>query len=141
MFLVFWICTFLCKLRVFRGAKSSDKREFSSENVWFFVAYWYISYCLSHPFEIFMQILGECALPHILDTSMKVFDRFFFWVKKRLRQWKSRISGDRVLKTFIFIRYFFSLFQSMYFLSFHQHIIDQLTVQIKQMISFSHAQN
>ena len=93
----FWICHFLCKLRVFRGALYSAKREFSSENVWFFVAYWYISYCSSHPYEISMQILSECALLHILDTSMEVSERFFFWVKKWLRQWKSQISGDHVL--------------------------------------------
>ena len=44
-----------------------------------------------------MQILSKCALPHILHTSTKLFDRFFFWVKNWLRQLKSRISGDRVL--------------------------------------------
>ena len=92
MFFVFWICHFLCKLRVFREALSSAKREFSSENVWFFIAFWYISYCLSHPYKISMQILGKCTLPHNLDTSMEVFERFFFSVKSWLRQWKSRIS-------------------------------------------------
>ena len=89
--------SFSMQIKSFPWALSSDKREFSSENVWFFVAYWYISYCLSHPYEISMQIVSEYALPHILDTSMEVFDRFFYWVKNWLRQWKSRISGDRVI--------------------------------------------
>ena len=97
MFLVFWICHFLCKLRVFRGTLSSDKSNFSSQNVWFFLAYWCISYCFSHPNKTSMQILSEYTLPHILDTSMEVFNRFFYWVKNWLRQWKSRISGDRVV--------------------------------------------
>ena len=77
MFLFFWICDFLCQLRVFRGALSIDKREFSSQNGWFFVY--------------------KYTLPHVLDTSMEVFDRFFYWVKNWLRQWKSWISGDRVI--------------------------------------------
>ena len=51
----------------------------------------------SHPYEISMQILNERVHPHILGSSMKVSDRFFYRVKNWLWQWISRIKKNRYI--------------------------------------------
>ena len=73
-----------------------EKRIFLKKVV-FLPAYCYVLHCLSHPYEVSMQILHECTRTNVLGSSVNVSDRLIYVVKNWLWQWKSRIQKNHVL--------------------------------------------
>ena len=110
MFLVFSIRCFLCKLRIFREACLVRKENFLQKKLYFY-RHIDIFYTISVIPWHSMQILNKWTHPHVVGGSVKVFDRFIYFMKNWLWQWKSRTKKKRVIDLRIHVSCYFIHFK------------------------------